>query len=390
MFIRDRWRSWRKAGVPLGIAAAVILAATSAPASVASSSGGAGGAAAPKGLISLGSKVLASAPVEGSTGPWLVWNHSTCSYQVAKTHPAAYKADLRPVQGSPKIGYMDYGDTDPFGAANSANIKKVAAQAGFKLDVYNLQYPSQTAPIAQARAAVLKKDIGVIQAQQIPAENKSFLKILQSDGCIPTVQMYLTTPNVPSFGAAWPPVGTAEGAYLGQQAKARHWNPADTALVQCGSKSLGESVNVMFTTGTKALAASGFKLPKSNIYFLDCAEDSPAGGLAQMKDWLVAHPNAKNIMIMTIDDERNSGLVKALKQSNRYTNSLNVAGGCDSLGQSNIKNGGEQACIAFFPEKYGAWLVPIMEDVLAGNPVPSFTASGLVTITKQNIKKYYP
>jgi ribose transport system substrate-binding protein len=95
-------------------------------------------------------------------------------------------------------------------------------------------------------------------------------------------------------------------------------------------------------------------------------------------------------MVMTIDDERNSGLVKALKQSNRYTNSLNVAGGCDELGQSNIKNGGEQACIAFFPEKYGEWLVPIMEDVLAGNPVPSFTASGLVTITKQNIKKYYP
>ena len=82
--------------------------------------------------------------------------------------------------------------------------------------------------------------------------------------------------------------------------------------------------------------------------------------------------------------------MKALKQSNRYTNSLNIAGGCDDLGQANVKNGGEQACVAFFPEKYGEWLVPIMEDVLAGNPVPSFTASGLVTITKANIKKYYP
>jgi hypothetical protein len=31
-----------------------------------------------------------------------------------------------------------------------------------------------------------------------------------------------------------------------------------------------------------------------------------------------------------------------------------------------------------------------MEDVLAGNPVPTFTGSGLVIIDKQSVKKYYP
>lgn len=285
---------------------------------------------------------------------------------------------------------MDYGDTDPFGAANSANIKKVAAKAGFNLDVYNLMYPSQTEPITQAHNAVLKHDLGVIQAQQIPAENEAFLKILQTQGCIPTVQMYLQTPNVPSFGAAWAPVGTQEGAYLAAQAKARGWSPANTALVQCGSRSLGESVNVMFTTGDQALKAGGFAVPSSNIYLLDCEEDSPAGGLAEMKDWLVAHPNVTHILTMTIDDERNEGMVNALKQAGRYGNAIDIAGGCDLLGQSLIRKGGEKACVAFFPEKYGEWLVPIMEDVLAGNPVPSFTGSGLVTITKQNIATYYP
>jgi ribose transport system substrate-binding protein len=340
--------------------------------------------------VKLGTTSLGSAPVSSSIGPWLVWNRTKCNYVVATSHPAAYKAITRPVLGSVKIGYMDYGDSDPFGVANSKNIKAVAARAHFALDVYNLMYPSQTEPITQAHNAVLKHDVGVIQAQQIPAENPSFLKILQTQGCIPTVQMYLQTPNVPSFGAAWGPVGTYEGQYLSAQAKARHWTPATTALVQCGSRSLGESVNVMFSTGVAAIKKGGFAIPSKNVYLLDCEEDSPAGGLSLMKDWLVAHPTATHIMTMTIDDERNEGMVNALKQANRYANSLNVAGGCDQLGQSLIRSGGEQACVAFFPERYGEWLVPIMEDVLAGNPVPSFTGSGLVTITKQNLAKYYP
>ena len=205
MFKRDRGRSCRKAGVLLAIVTALIAAATSAPAGVASSSGGARGAAAPKGLISLGSKVLASAPVQASTGPWLVWNHATCDYRSRRTHPAAYKADLRQVTGKPtKIGYMYYGDTDPFGVANSKNIKKMAAHAGFKLDVYNLKYPSETEPLTQAHNAVLKKDIGVIQAQQLDGARYAFLDIIQKKGCIPTVQMYLRRPNVPVFGAVWP------------------------------------------------------------------------------------------------------------------------------------------------------------------------------------------
>ena len=52
-------------------------------------------------------KVVHTIPVGSSIGPWLVWNKSTCSYQVAKTHPAAYKANVRKIVGGPTtIGYL--------------------------------------------------------------------------------------------------------------------------------------------------------------------------------------------------------------------------------------------------------------------------------------------
>jgi len=51
---------------------------------------------------------------------------------------------------------------------------------------------------------------------------------LQTDACIPTVQMYLVTPNVPSMGADWSAVGVAEGEWLANYAKENDVDPATT------------------------------------------------------------------------------------------------------------------------------------------------------------------
>jgi len=339
--------------------------------------------------LKLGS-VVHSIPVGSSIGPWLVWNKSTCSYQTAPTHPKAYKADIRKVLGGPtKIGYMHYGDTDPFGVANSKSMKAMAAKAGFQLDVYNLRYPSTTEPLTQARAAVLKKDGGVIQAQQVDTLSDAFLKILQKQGCIPSVQMYLKVANVPSFGAVWPDSGTTQGIWLAGQAKAKKWAPADTALVECTDPDVGSSVNVMFDTAPKALAANGFALPKGNIFKIICKYSQTQSAQVNVTAWFTGHPNFKHIMINTIDDERMQGVINALKQVRRWNDALTISTGADGLGQKQIKAGLQGASVAYFPERYGEWLVPILQDVMAGNPVPSFTGSKLITITKANIGQYY-
>jgi len=336
-------------------------------------------------------KVVNKISVGSSIGPWLVWDSKSCSYKVAASHPKAYLANVRKVVGGPtQIGYMHYGDTDPFGVANSKNVKKMAALAGFKLDVYNLKYPSETEPLAQARNSVLKHDKGVMQAQQLDTLSNAFLKILQKDGCIPSVQMYLKVKNVPSFGAVWADTGTTQGKWLAQQAKAKGWNPNDTALVECTDPDVGSSVNIMFDTAPKALVAGGFKIPSKNVFKIICKYSQTQSAQVNVKAWFTGHPNFKHVMINTIDDERMQGAINALNQVGRFKDALTIASGADGLGQQQIKAGLEGASIAYFPERYGEWLVPILEDVMAGNPVPSFTGSKLIVITKANIKQYYP
>jgi len=361
-----------------------LTIATSAAASTTADAGGNLGVG-----LKLG-KTVNTIPVGASIGPWLVWNRSTCSYQQATSHPKNYRAAVRKVVGGPTtIGYLHYGDTDPFGVANSKSINAMAELAGFKVNRYNLKYPSETEPLVQARNAITKKEPAVLEGQQIDTLNNAFLKILEKDGCIPPVQLYLPVKNVPSFGAVWADAGTQQGIWLAQQAKKKGWKPSDTALVSCTDPTVGSAVNIMFDTAQKALLANGFKLPKSSIFRLVCKYSATESAQVRLRDWLTAHPTFKHLLINTIDDERTQGEINALKQAGRLDDALTIANGVDQLGQEQIRTGEESASVAFFPEKYGEWLIPLLQDVMAGNPVPSFTGSDLIVITKANIDRYY-
>jgi ribose transport system substrate-binding protein len=334
-------------------------------------------------------KVVHRADVGSVEGPWLVWNADSCRYETASRHPKTYAANVRRVVGrAPTIGYMHYGDTDPFGVANSKSMREMAGLAGLRLDVYNLKYPSESEPLTQARNAVLKKNAGVVQAQQLDTLSVRFLKILQEDGCIPSVQMYLKVANVPSFGAVWEDAGTTQGTWLADAARKRGWKPQDTSLVSCTDPDVGASVNVMFDTAEKALT-SRFAIPSQNRFRLVCKYSQTQSAQVALKAWLTSHPDAKNVLVNAIDDERIQGAVNALKQSGRFEDAITIANGCDALGRKQVRAGLEGGCVAFFPERYGEWLVPLLQDVLAGNPVPSFTGSSLVVITKANIGRFY-
>lgn len=336
--------------------------------------------------------VIATAPPVTVTAPWLVWNPKSCSYQKAANPPAKYVPKLRKVEGSPQIGYMYYGDFDAFGIANSKNIKANAAKAGFKLNSYNLKFPSATEPLAHAKTSVLRKDLGVMEANLDDKLIPRFLDIIQKKGCIPNIQMYLEIAGLPGFGAKWPDAGATQGKWFAQQAKAKGWKPSETALVECTDPDNGPSVNVMFDTAPKALRAAGFALPASNVFKVVCKYQTKPSAETTITDWFTGHPKSKfkNVMLNSIDDERMQGITNAVRRANRKGDVLTIATGADGLGIKQIKAGIQMASVAYFPERYGEWLIPLMEDVLAGNPVPSFTGSGLVIIDKQTVKKYYP
>lgn len=335
--------------------------------------------------LTLTDEVIASPEVATIKEPWVVWNADTCAYEETTDHPATYEPSLRKVDGDYQIGYMHYGDIDTFGIANSENIKQLAEEAGFTLNVYNLKYPSETEPLTQANAAVLKGDKGVISATQTLWDEQ--YKILAEDGCIPVVQLYAFGTAVPNFGVNWSNAGTDIGRSLGEIALEKGWDPATTALVQCTNPDYGPVVNSMFDTAPPAVAEAGFAIPEENIFNLTCKVGKHE---TVTTDWFTANPDFEHVMFDTIDDPSADGMINAIRKAGREDDSIIIVNGADPQGRKAIRAGTQTGSLAFFPERYGEWALAMLEDVLAGNPVPLEVNNPTPLITIDNVDEYYP
>jgi ribose transport system substrate-binding protein len=109
-------------------------------------------------------------------------------------------------------------------------------------------------------------------------------------------------------------------------------------------------------------------------------------------DWLTAHPEATHILSVTIDDERASGMAKAFVASKR--DGMAIGQGCDTVGIANVKLAPAAenrflGCVAYFPEKYGDYLVSVALDVMAGKAVPNEIHMEHVFLDHETIGTYY-
>lgn len=342
--------------------------------------------------LELGTEVLKSSPVGASVGPWYRWNNETCSFEETDDHPTAYTADVREiVGGDSRIGYMHYGNSDTFGVANSESVEAVAKLAGMELDVYNLKFPSRTEPLSHANTAIVKGDKGVLQANLDPSILPQFYKVLEDDGCIPSVQMYIPVDGHPAMGANWPDVGVEIGNWLADEAAERGWNPEETALVQCQDPDNGPTVNIMHDKVAETISASDFAIPADNQFSLVCKLTESQSGEKRVTDWFTSHPDFEKVIIVSLDSPRMQSILKAVEREGRPDEDVILADtGLDPADQKSVRAGDQDLSVAFFPEKYGDWLIPMIQDLMAGNPVPKFVGTELAIGTPDTIDDIYP
>jgi ribose transport system substrate-binding protein len=113
---------------------------------------------------------------------------------------------------------------------------------------------------------------------------------------------------------------------------------------------------------------------------------------AAMDDVLAAHPKAKKICVTSINEQTMAGAIASLQSAGRWNaeDIIIITLGVDELGQSQIREGLSDAGIAFFPERYGEYVVPAVVTMLQGKAVPPWIYVENEVITKDNIDKWYP
>ena len=298
------------------------------------------------------------------------YDFATAKYKPTEGDAKSYVVNLVKPDKTFTLAHMDGWATNPFAIPIAKGIAKLAKDLGLKLIYCDAEFKPEKA-ISCAEILASQKPDFVIAGNWQGGAAAAIMAIFDK-AKIPAASIDVSHPNAVFFGASNYASGVVGGKAAGEYAKA-NWDCKDVWVFMGENLEEGEAADlrlVGFADGVQEVCGA---LPADRIDRMRLSAGTADQAITVTTDWLTAHPEAKHILSGTIDDERANGMAKAFVATKR--DGMVVGQGCDSVGIAVVKMAPASenrflGCAAYYPEKYGDYLVSIALDVMAGKAVP--------------------
>lgn len=298
------------------------------------------------------------------------YDFATAKYTPTEGDAQSYVLNLVKPDKTFTLAHMDGWATNPFAIPIAKGIAKLSKDLGLKLIYCDAEFKPEKA-ISCAEILASQKPDFVIAGNWQGGAAAAIMAIFDK-AKIPAASIDVSHPNAVFFGASNYASGVVGGKAAGEYAKA-NWDCKDVWVFMGENLEEGEAADlrlVGFADGVQEVCGA---LPADRIQRMRLAAGTADQAITVTTDWLTAHPEAKHILSGTIDDERANGMAKAFVATKR--DGMVVGQGCDSVGIAVVKMAPASenrflGCVAYYPEKYGDYLVSIALDVMAGKAVP--------------------
>ncbi len=295
-----------------------------------------------------------------------------------------------------KVGFANIGESVPFAVQVREGLQRVAKICNLELTIADNALDPQIA-VDNARLFMTQKVNGIIEFNVHGNIADSICEITKNT---PMIAIDIAHPGCSIFmGANNRQAGEIGGKAAGELAK-KLWNCQIDAIVTHESPGVGQ-VNTDrlngLIAGVKSVcpdvdygdfenwSMNGTKL----ITRLDSDRVDP--GYQKGRDYLTAHQDKKHIVSLCINDDSCLGMLAAVKEAGREGQVIFASQGADPSVWSEIRTNPYYAgSTAYFPEKYGEYLVPAIIKMMKGEKVEGPILVQHVAITKDNIDQYYP
>lgn len=300
--------------------------------------------------------------------------------------------------GSPgkgkKLGFASIYGTQPFCISLEQSIIKQAKLAGFEeqnLIIMDNQYDSVVG--LQNAEVMLSKKPDLFIEHQADVKVNSIIAAKFAEVGIPMIAVDIPAPGAPFMGCNDWQVATMGGGYMVNLIQERwdDWEAVD--LVVLLQNPIGGEMTMLRSEGfATALAESFGEHVEEKIVRVDGGMGGAEQAKTAMDNVLTAYPDAKKIAVTSLNEETMAGAIVALQSAGRWNREdiIIITLGVDDLGKLQIRKGLSDAGVAFFPEKYGEYLIPAACAILEGAPVPSHMYVENEIITRDNLDQFYP
>ena len=191
------------------------------------------------------------------------------------------------------------------------------------------------------------------------------------------------------FGANNQMAGEVCGVGLADAIKKNWGGKIDKYLAFFNSEN-GDLVRLRLSGMVDGMRKSGITVNEDQIEFIEMGgggSDTTLVANQKMTDWLTAHPNLKRIAVGTVNTETGQGVFSAVQSAGRDSDVFLATNnnGNQTLAAweqgSNMWLGGS----AYYPTKYGEYIIPMALDILAGKKVPRIMTMEHKFLTRENI-----
>lgn len=191
------------------------------------------------------------------------------------------------------------------------------------------------------------------------------------------------------FGANNQMAGEVAGKGLAKAITAK-WDGKVNYLLLFFNSENGALVKLRVSGMYDGLLASGIKLAKDNVQYIDMGgggSDTTMAANQKMTDWLTAHPDLHKIAVGTVNTETGQGVFSAVQTANRDSDVLLATNnnGNQTLAAFALGDNCWLGGTAYYPEKYGDYIIPLAIAILAGKNPPKVETMKHVFLTRKDI-----
>jgi ribose transport system substrate-binding protein len=293
----------------------------------------------------------------------------------------------RPQRRRFKFGFAGQSQEFAFSRAVAESIDAAAASANISLLVADNHCSAKTAVRNAERFVRERVDLVIeFQTDEHVAPVVS-AKLIEAN--IPIVAVEIPHPGATYYGANNYRAGEMGGKFLGRWAK-EHWGAAVDEVLLLGLPMAGPLPRSRLVGTVDGLRKSLPLLGESQLFWID-GRGQFGPSLEAVRKHL-RHSRSRRVLIGAINDPSALGALRAFEEAGR-------AEGCAVMGQNaslearvELRKSSTRfiGSVAYFPERYGAGLIPLCIEILERRRVPPAVFVEHQLITRENVDRIYP
>lgn len=290
------------------------------------------------------------------------------------------------------IGFNNGSTTVDFLRQVGESMEKVAAEYGVKLLVAESNFEAEK--ILPNVDNMLVQGADIIVDFNVNAEIGGSLVDYCAEQGVPVIGIDVLYTGAQGaegyfFGANNQMAGEVCGVGLGEAINENWGGEIDTYLAFFNSEN-GDLVRLRLSGMIDGMRKEGIEISEDQIEWIEMGgggSDTTLVANQKMTDWLTAHPDYTKIAVGTVNTETGQGVFSAVQASGRDSDVFMATNnnGNQTLAAweqgDNMWLGGS----AYYPGKYGDYIIPMALDILAGKDVPRVMTMEHEFLTRKDI-----